>query len=101
MSDGVGTSGASHASLQWFPALLGRQIPQAQVSKHCTWEVVAGDRARWAQPAGSFLFALLLILEPVCLPVYSCIQAQCWRQFTAAATVMESYGGTLTLKFKR
>lgn len=67
MSDGVGTTGASHNSLQWLPALLGRQIPHAQVSKHPIWEVVAGNRVRWAQPAGSFLFALLLIVEPACL----------------------------------
>lgn len=55
MTDGVGTTGASHNSLKFFPALLGRQIPQGQVSKHPTWEVVAGDGARWAQPTGSFL----------------------------------------------
>lgn len=67
MSDGVGTTGASHNSLQWLPALLGRQIPHAQVSKHPIWEVVAGNRVRWAQPAGSFLSALLLIVEPACL----------------------------------
>lgn len=79
MTDGVGTTGASHYSLQCFPALLGRQIPQGQVSKHPTWEVVAGDGARWAQPAGSFLFALLLILEPAPVPVYSCIQAHWWE----------------------
>lgn len=30
MSDGLGTTGAPHNSLQWFPALLGRQIPRGE-----------------------------------------------------------------------